>query len=175
MQQINKYSQSMRIMHWIVGTLILAMLCVGLYMTSDLALPENKRPLYNLHKSFGIVAIFLVIIRISVRLRSQIPQLPKEVSFTQKQLALKGHYFMYCLLILIPITGFLMSEVGGYPIMFFGYELPHFLPKNQSIAKFMNQSHTVLNYTLIGMLVVHLAAPFKHYFIDNVNIWKRMM
>lgn len=174
MQQINKYNTRMRAMHWIVGILVLGMLCVGLYMTSDFAAPENRGQLYSLHKSFGLVAIFLIMIRISIRLRSQIPASPNQISSVQSNLALMGHYFIYFLLILIPSTGFLMSEFGGYPVMFFGYELPHFLLKNPEIARFMNQSHTALNYTLIGLLAIHLAAPFKHYFIDKVNIWKRI-
>lgn len=174
MKNIEKYSAGMRTMHWLVGVLILGMLVVGLYMTSDLALPENRMKLYSLHKSFGLVVIVLVIIRIVSRLRSKIPPLPSQISIQEQRLSLLGHYAMYVLITIIPISGFLMSEIGGYTVIFFGFEIPHFLPQSAAASKFFNKAHFVLNYTLIFMIFIHFSAPFKHYFVDKVNIWKRM-
>jgi cytochrome b561 len=51
-------------LHWIMTLLILGMLALGLYMTR-IPISLLKLKLYGIHKEFGMLILFLFIIRLS--------------------------------------------------------------------------------------------------------------
>lgn len=175
MQQISRYNKVMVLLHWFMALLILSMLGVGLYMTAKSTPSEVAYQLYPLHKSFGIIAFLLITLRLIIRYNSVIPALPIEISPLERKLARYGHYTIYALVSMIPVSGFLMSDFAGYPIRFFGLTIPLIFKHNVALASFFNTLHTVLNYALILLLSIHALAPFKHLLVDKVNIFKRMI
>lgn len=173
--QAKKYPIKMRIMHWTMSPLILLMLIAGLYMTSDFVSNQYKFQIYGIHKSVGILIILLLFTRFIIRQKSKVPSLPKEISKMDQKLATAGHHTMYLFMLLVPLSGYLMSAFGGYPVKMFGIPIPSIFEKNTDLGGFFHTAHWFLNYIFIGLILVHLVAPFKHYFIDKVNVWKRMV
>ena len=173
--QAKRYPAKMRIMHWVMSPLILLMLIAGLYMTSDFAPAQYKFSIYGIHKSMGLLLFVMIIMRFFIRRSSSVPPLPHELGKVQQKLAIAGHHFMYLCIFLIPISGYLMSVFGGYTVSFFGIPLVNLFAKNEALGAFFYKAHSVLNYILICLLIGHIIAPFKHYFIDKVNVWKRMI
>lgn len=49
--------------HWITALLICGLLFVGFYMV-DMAYSEDKLALYALHKSFGLLVLLMVFVRV---------------------------------------------------------------------------------------------------------------
>ena len=94
-------------------------LCAGLIMVKSLATWQPT--LLYLHKSFGIVTLTLVIIRLLVRAISVVPALPSSLSNIQKAGAKASLYLLYALILVLPITGFLMQYNAGRPVDFFGF------------------------------------------------------
>ena len=71
---LGRYSLAMRIMHWVLAALIISLLIVGILMTEYMDAP-GKFEYYKLHKAFGIMALFLIIIRIAIRFKTSSPKI----------------------------------------------------------------------------------------------------
>src|SRR5512136_702699 len=118
-----KYPVAMRVLHWLMATIIVGMVCVGWTMVSmDDKVPAKFELLYPWHKSFGMLILLLVIVRIATRLRSSIPPEPEALAAWEKGLSKVAHVALYVLMIAVPCMGYSMSstytESDG--VFFFG-------------------------------------------------------
>jgi len=170
---MEKYNLSMRILHWVVALMIFALLYVGITMTDMPEGPERIK-IYNMHKSFGLSLLILAIIRLINRLYSKIPQYPVELNNRDVKLSKATVHILYLLIIIMPISGYFMSSFGGYAVIFFGYTLPQILPVMPDVASFFRSAHYLIGMTLIAVIALHLLGSIKHYFVEKVNLLKRI-
>lgn len=162
-------------LHWLIGLMILTSLGVGLYMVG-LALSPDKLRLYSWHKWAGVTIFMLVLIRSLWRLTHPAPPLPDDVPVWQRKVAEATHYALYALMIVIPLTGWLMSSAKGFQTVYFGVvPIPDLLAKNEGLGETLALVHRYLNYTMIGLVIAHIAAALKHHFIDKDDILRRML
>ena len=173
-----KYSLNSRILHWLMALIIISLLAVGIYMTNFLSKEsEYRMDFYNLHKSFGVLVIFLFTLRIVNRIANKPPTLPESMSKFEKFSAHFAHILLYILMIFVPIAGYLMSNSYGYPVKLFGLEMPFLVQKNFDLAGLYGKLHMYAAYLLIGTIVVHVAGALKHRFFDKPehDVLKRML
>jgi len=173
-----KYPLSSRIIHWIMALLIFFMLGLGLYMTK--VLPKdapNHLQIYELHKSFGVLVLILVLVRIINRLVKGAPPLQETIAKIERILAHLGHFGLYVLMVVVPLSGFLMSNSFGFQVKFFGIELPFLTGQNFDRGKIFALAHQLLAYTLLALVIVHILAALKHRFFDKPenDVLKRML
>lgn len=162
-------------LHWLIGLMILVSFGVGLYMV-DLSLSPTKLRLYSWHKWAGVTIFALVFIRCIWRLTHAAPALPVEMPRWQRIAAEASHYLLYALMIAIPLSGWLMSSAKGFQTVYFGVlPIPDLLDKNKELGETLALVHKVLNFTMIGIVIVHAAAALKHHFIDKDDILRRML
>jgi cytochrome b561 len=173
-----KYTLLMRLLHWLIAILILGMIGVGWYMSG---LPDEhptKYDIYAIHKSIGITLLGLIVIRLLVRFFSPIPELPKELSWWEKLLTKTVHFFLYLLMLMVPVSGYLMSDFAGFPVEWFGIEVPGFVPDNMESSEGAQSAHGILPYILLGLIGLHLLGSLKHRFLDknkDTDVLKRML
>ncbi len=160
--------------HWSVGVLVLILLPVGFLMTG-MEFSPSKLTLYMLHKSFGITVLVLVIGRAAWRIISPRPKkLPTHKEWEDK-LAKAVHFALYVCLILMPLSGWVMSSAGGFPATFFGlFPLPVLMQKNEDVFEITRNVHTVIAWSILGLLALHFAGAFKHHLIDRDETLQRM-
>ena len=162
-------------LHWLIGFMILVSLGVGLYMV-DLTLSPQKLRLYSWHKWAGVTIFMLVLMRCAWRLTHAAPPLPLHLPRWQRAIAESTHYFLYALMIIIPLTGWLMSSAKGFQTVYFGVlPIPDLLHKNKELGETLGLVHKYLNYTMIGLVIVHIGAALKHHVIDKDDILRRML
>lgn len=162
-------------LHWVMAILVIGMLCLGLYMTG-LSISLEKLKLYGLHKSFGVLIFMLVIIRLTWRFSSIIPALPFTLATWQKIAAHASHVALYACLLIMPLTGWLMSVTAGIPVSFFGlFLLPAPFATDHQWHEFFRQIHTWCAFGLIGLICIHVAAALQHHFIYKDTILRRML
>ena len=76
----------------------------------------------------------------------------------------------------MPLSGYTASAASGYGVSFFGIDLPTFFTERHGeISHLAITIHVYGAYILTGLLILHIAAPFKHYFIDKINIFRRII
>lgn len=169
----DSYGLVAKIFHWPMALIILGLILVGLYMSSIAPSPEKLQMIYY-HKSFGILILWLVGLRIIWRAFSTQPAAIENHRSWERLLAKLVHLFLYIAMIGMPLSGWLMSSAGEYPVPFFGLEMPDLVSKDPDLGKLMYNVHEVLAYMLIVVIGLHSLGALKHHFIDKDETLKRM-
>ncbi|MBM3589963.1 MAG: cytochrome b [Alphaproteobacteria bacterium] len=173
-----KYALSSRLLHWLMAIIIFSTLALGIYMDEFLSNDStNRYPIYDLHKSMGILVLILLIIRIANRFIKTPPALPSSIRPIEQKLARLGHLSLYFLMLTTPISGYLMSRFAGYPVTFFSLELPNLVGTNFALAKICTEIHEISAYGLLGIIIIHILAVIRHRFFDKPenDILKRII
>ncbi|MDA8260127.1 MAG: cytochrome b [Betaproteobacteria bacterium] len=162
-------------LHWLIAFAIIGSFSVGLYMV-DLPLSPQKLKIYSWHKWAGVTIFLCVVLRLGWRLLHRPPELPAGVPVWQRSLAAATHVLMYLLMIVVPLSGWLMSSAKGFQTVWFGVlPLPDLLTKNAELGDLLQQMHKLLNYSMAALVFAHLGAALKHHFIDRDDILARML
>lgn len=161
-----------RILHWLMATMILTMLFVGVGMMTSLTL----RPwLLNLHIPLGVAVLLLAIVRLINRLLTPVPQLPDQMPGWQKYSATILHWVFYVLMFALPLSGWAQLSSGGFSVRLYpGLHLPPILPQNPTYHALMHDLHRIMAWSFFFMVVGHLSAALIHGFIYRDNILRSM-
>ncbi|MEM6677485.1 MAG: cytochrome b [Pseudomonadota bacterium] len=171
--------------HWLAGGVILFQLGMGFYMVNFLG-PFERFAEVQVHKSWGFVAFMLIAIRMIWRALNPTPAEPPMPDW--QRLASRGsHIALYVLMVLLPVTGWLMStssplnDVDAYPMqiknMVFGlFEMPDPFPEgDRDLSGIFMAIHMYAAFSLAALLVLHVAAALKHEFVDRDGLLMRMI
>jgi cytochrome b561 len=181
-----KYTKTAIILHWLIALAIILQLSFGLWMVEAIKVDQTRNiayEVYQYHKSFGIIILILSLIRVIYRFFYKAPDLPSSMNYFEIIASKISHYSLYFLMIAIPLMGWAMVSTSPYglPTMIFGlFEWPHlsFLNKISNaleLNRFFNNSHELLSYSMIILLLIHIAAVVKHHFINKDGLIKRML
>jgi cytochrome b561 len=171
----NGYTRTALSLHWLIALLILSAFTLGLYM-HELPLSPYKLRLYSYHKWLGVTVFLLVCFRLYWRLTHRPPALPERMPRWERLAAEGVHYLLYALMLLIPLSGWLMSSAKGFQTVWFGVlPLPDLVGKDKALGDMLQALHELLNYTLAGLLAGHIGAALKHHFIERDDILARML
>ena len=169
------YTGMAKTLHWLIALLLTGLLALGFYM-HDLPLSPQKLQLYSWHKWAGVSTFLVVMVRLAWRITHQPPALPWRMSRVQQLAAHAGHLGLYVLMMVIPLSGWLMSSAKGYQTVWFGIlPIPDLLAKNKELGDLLAVVHSSLNWILVAMVLIHIAAALKHHFIDKDDILHRML
>ena len=165
-----KYPLTMRILHWSMALIILGMVWAGWTMVSlNDRVPAKFDLFYPWHKSFGMLILILVLVRLATRLRASTPPLPEGLAPWEARTAKIGHTALYVLMLVVPCMGYAMSSsfTQSDGVFFFGINLPELLPKNDARFAVFQALHRYLAYTLLILVILHVAGALKHRFLDK--------
>jgi len=167
------YGAIAKSLHWLIALIIFGLIPLGLYMVQMPYGPE-KLDAYAWHKSFGLLVLWLAGFRILWRFWSQPPDELDTHAPWEQFLAKGAHFLLYTAMIGMPVSGWIMSSAGEFPVPFFGIEMPDLAVKDPDLFSQMRFVHTTLAYILIGVIGMHVAGAFKHHIIDRDSTLKRM-
>ena len=169
-----RYDRFSVLLHWLMAALLLTQLALGLWMTD---LPKDSSGIraywFNVHKSIGMLLGLLVIVRIGWVFVRTAPQ-AFVLTRAQQTLALANHRLLYLCMLLAPLSGFLGSVFSGYPIKFFGMQLPKIAERWDSAKALMSILHQVSVYAMLLLIAVHVLAFVHHQFILKDGLIRRM-
>lgn len=169
-----RYTTPAIVLHWLTAALIFLAFPLGVYM-SDLHFSPLKLQLFSYHKWLGVTVFLLFVMRLAWRARHTPPALPASIPAWQQRAAGGMHHLIYLLLAAIPVSGWLMSSAKGVPTVYLGVlQLPDLLSKDKALGETLENLHATLNYVLLALLVLHIAAALKHHFIDRDATLSRM-
>ena len=117
---MSKYNKIAILFHWTIAILIVANILLAT-LAEDL--PRAGRAVYmNPHKVIGISILILTVGRILWRLGHRPPTLPGQLAGLQATAGRTVHVLFYILIVLMPLTGWLMIGANGKaaPVDFFG-------------------------------------------------------
>ena len=171
----NHYTRTAITLHWVMALLIFTTFPLGVYM-HDLPISPDKLRLYSYHKWIGVTLFLLVLLRILWRATHRPPPLLDSMPRWEKIAAQSAHSLLYALMIIIPLSGWLMSSAKGVQTVWFGVlPLPDLVAKNKELGDLLQGVHVGLNFLLLGLIVAHAGAALKHHFIERDEILARMI
>ncbi|MDB5809518.1 MAG: cytochrome b [Betaproteobacteria bacterium] len=169
-----RYTSTAIALHWLIFALVAAGFSLAVYMV-DLPLSPLKLRYFSWHKWIGVTVFMLALVRLAWRLTHPAPSnaaMPR----WQQRAASAGHAALYALIIIIPISGWLYSSAAGVQTVYLGVvALPDLVGKDKALAQLLKSIHVTLNYTLLGIVIVHAAAALRHHFFDRDDVLKRML
>lgn len=171
----NQYGSISKFFHWTIAILVIVMLCFGFFLGD---LPKAmKGTAYMLHKSTGLLILALMILRILWTLINPKPQLPDTIPSYQRFLSHSVHYLLYVLVLIMPISGWILTMAANKVPSFYGlFQVPlPLIPHSKALAMNASQAHTIIAWLIIGFLSLHILAALKHLFINKDEIFSRMM
>ena len=163
-------------LHWTIAALVLLVqVPAGITMTSvEPGTVQNVG--YNIHKTTGIVIFLLAIVRLGWRWSHPVPGYAPDMPVWQARLARTTHAILYIVLFAMPITGFLYTAMGGFPVPFFMvYDLAQLVPENKPVAEVFKYAHLTLQFVLYVTVLLHVAGALQHYFVRKDGILRRML
>ncbi len=169
------YGTIAKTLHWAIVLLII--LQYVLAETAD-ELPNGveKLALLSRHKSFGMLILGLVIVRILWKLANRGRPAPVPMPAPQRIAAAAGHGLLYLLLLAQPISGWMMSASANYPVTFFGlFQFPAIIAPDQELHETLEEVHEVLFYSLAIIAILHALAALYHHFWMKDDALRRML
>jgi len=168
--------------HWITALLFLGLVGVGFTMTRLDPTDPQMFALFQLHKSLGITMFLLIVLRLAWRGVNVTPLLPQGMPKLERFAAHATHWALYAGLLLMPLSGWVIVSASpfGIPTIFFGFiELPHLSfvidsPNRAAIGKVASFFHWAAVWSLIGLVMLHAAAAFRHHLWLQDNVLRSM-
>ncbi|MFH7024525.1 MAG: cytochrome b [Heteroscytonema crispum UTEX LB 1556] len=162
--RLNSAFKELMSMHWWMAGCYLVLFVTGYFMTR---LPKElffRNPLYDFHKSIGIVTMALLTWRILILLRVWWRKYTKRPpTFTKEWFkTFFLHASLYIFMWAVPVTGFFLSNsFKADNVKFFGIVLPDIFPQNSEMVNVARSSHFWIAYTFLALIILHALAQWK--------------
>jgi cytochrome b561 len=168
------YSVTARVLHWVVAALVLFMVPVGIIIANEWGGPVQQ-PLYDLHKSVGVLLLPLVLARLLYRLTHPPMPLPADIPALQQFAAHATHWALYGLLIVQPVVGLIATSAYPAPLPMFGlFELPPVWPENRPLSERLFALHRWMGIAIAVVATMHIGAALHHHFVRRDRVLMRM-
>lgn len=162
-------------LHWLVAFTVFCMFGLGLWMTGLDYYDSWYQQGPLLHKSIGILLFFVLTFRLTWRFITPPPLGLSSHRRWEVKLAHTTHFLLYLLLLAIMMSGYLISTADARAIEVFDwFSIPATvtsIPEQEDTA---GQIHFILACSVIGLVLLHSVAAFKHHFIDRDRTLKRV-
>jgi cytochrome b561 len=169
------YGFTARALHWITAVIVIGMIPAGIYMANANPGPTQDL-LFDLHRSFGVVLLPIVLARLVYRFTHPPPPLPSDIPAIQRGAAHAVHYALYALLIVQPIVGWIATSAYRAPILVFWlFVLPPIWPVDRAFSDRMFLVHRALGITIAILALMHIAAALYHHFVRRDAVLLRML
>jgi cytochrome b561/polyisoprenoid-binding protein YceI len=175
------YGSVTKTFHWLTALLILTAIPLGV-IANQLGFETGpqiaqKAWLFSLHKTVGIMAFFVALLRILWAFSQTKPGLLNGDNAVEATAAEVVHWLLYFSLVLVPLSGWIhhAASQGFAPVFLpFGDTLP-LVPKSETLSHMASSMHWVLTKVLVASLLLHIAGALKHAVIDRDDTLKRML
>ena len=166
-----KYPKAMIIIHWLTVILLIIVFIKGKALEGLDFNAENMNT-FRTHAIPGMVILILTLIRLFVKRRNR-NNVPKEIEYygaVHKLMVNTVNKLIYILLILTPMIGFMMIYKTGVLAYDFGGAFPEGVHFNETLEVL----HKVFVFSLLGMVLLHVAGVVIYRVKTGENLVKRM-
>lgn len=169
----SRYTPTAIALHWLMALGLFGAIGMG-WWASELPMSPLRLKAINWHKWGGVTLLLLALLRLAWRAR-HLPPPALPAPRWQAQAAAAVHGLLYALMLLVPLLGWSYSNAAGFPVVWFGVlPLPDFIGADKALAETLKGLHRVAAWTLLVLILAHVAAALKHHFIDKDALLARM-
>lgn len=170
-----RYGAVAQFFHWAVVILI-AIQYTWAWRIDETEGLRARFELVTQHKTIGMTVLMLAILRLAWRLFHAPPPLPKHLANWEIWAAKLGHIALYCLIFIVPLSGWFYSQAAGYGDYWWGpISFPSLIEASTAAENFFYELHELLVKLLMAVVGVHILAALRHHFILKDDVLKRML
>ena len=181
-----RYSAAARTLHWVTALLIFAIVPLGWIFAEfktkgkpptgfEAPIPGTPFAYASVHKTIGLTIFVLVLARIVYRFVNRPPVLPGTMAPWEKGLAHASHWLLYLTLIVMPVSGYIMSSSGKNPISILGLVNFPKLPIAKETGDVAKEIHLFTQYALYALVIAHIGAIVWHLAVRRDGVLDRML
>jgi cytochrome b561 len=168
------YGPTAKILHWLTPALLVVQYLLG-WLMPDVKRDMSPGTMTNLHISFGLVILALVLARFAWRLSHRVApdgSLPAWQRGSSEAL----HLLLYALAFVTTITGWTFASMRGWTIIVFGIlPLPRLVAEGSPLGSTIGELHGTLIWVLLAAIGLHVVAALVHLVVYRDRIMQRML
>lgn len=181
MNGIPRYPLLLRLIHWLVAICVIGALVMGLTLgvlgfegARDTFGLDVTNAIYKYHKTFGIVILGLMVLRLMIRLFMHKPPYDTPMPRVNRILSNLVHGLLYLVLLVQPVLGWAATAAGDFPIQFFDWNLPKLVAKDEALSAMLYHIHFGVGLLLLVLVTVHVTAALFHRLSVGDTVMKRI-
>lgn len=162
-------------LHWLTLVLLIGAFTLAVSMV-NMPFSPRKLEFYSWHKWVGVTIFLVVLLRLAWRLVNPVPPQPESIPRWQRRFAGLSHAALYAILIVMPVTGWIMSSALNLPVVYLGLvHIPSPFGVDRALGEAMKVVHLSLAVTLLVLVAIHALAALYHHFVLRDEVLRRML
>jgi len=164
-----------KLLHWAIALLILFLIWLGWYMVDLTYYDKWYNASLHWHRALGLLVLALALCKIGWQFYSPVPHVTTLKPW--ESIGSRGmHLLLLVMMVLIPVTGYLISTSAGKSIpLFAGLELPALVHVDTELRDLAIEVHFWLAYATAFLAAGHAGAALKHQFLNRDGTLARML
>jgi cytochrome b561 len=174
------YGSLTKLCHWLVVALFAFQFAAANIMLrlddGRVFLGLGQDVYYNWHKSIGLLALLIAVVRLAARRSGQLPPWAPTLSTSERRFIHRAEQVLYAAMFLMPVSGFLYVMAGGYGVNLFGVmDLPNPIGTWLVLATAAKWMHIAGAYALVAALAGHVGLVLWHTLMLRDGLLARML
>src|SRR3984893_9270553 len=168
------YGTTAKVFHWLIVALLIVQFPLGWFMP-DIHRGMKPGDAMTFHISFGITILALMALRLFWRITH--PVAPASSLPAWQRLSSEAvHWLLYALVFATTMTVWIFASERGWSIsLFFAVPLPMLPTEGSLLANSLGKWHGTMEWALLLVISLHVAAAMAHTFIFRDRIMQRML
>ncbi len=172
----DRFGAPSRLLHWTIAVLILALVWLGWYMVDLTYYDKWYNASLHYHRSLGLLVLALVLVKLGWQCCTPAPRPVAGLRPWERIGAKLMHWALWGMMLLIPVTGYLISISAGKPVQLFNwFALPALVAVDETLREQAIAVHYYLSYAALALAAGHAGAALKHHFINRDDTLRRML
>jgi cytochrome b561 len=168
-----QYGTTAKVFHWLIVALLLVQYLIG-WLMPDIHRGPPGIPM-TFHISVGMVILVLIVLRFAWRIAH--PVAPESSLQPWQRLSSEAvHWLLYALVLATTVTGWVFASFRGWGVSFFFMTpIPMLASENAAAGKAIDGLHQAMEWALLAVIGIHVAAALVHLFVYRNRIMQRML
>lgn len=168
-------------LHWSIAFFMIAAMTCSIWAAQlDPEIAEHRRLwpilIMQLHKPLGFTALVLIVVRVVWTLTGRRPRLPNNMSAREVFLSKAAHIALYALMLIVPFSGWFMSQYADSTVNYFGlFEIDNLVAANKERVGQLHPVHVYLGLFTLALVVFHIAAALFHQYVRRDDVLVKML
>ena len=176
----DSYGSLTKTLHWLVVVLFAFQYAAANIMLrmddGGVALGLTQATYYNWHKSIGLMALVVAVLRLLARRSGRLPDWAPTLSERERAFIHRAEQVLYAAMFVMPVSGFVYVMAGGYGVNLFGvWNLPNPIGNWPALGTAAKWTHFVAAYVLALTLAGHLGLVLWHTLVLRDGLLLRML
>ncbi len=175
-----RYGALTKALHWGIVLLFALQYAGGLTMTrlepGASAAGLSGDTLFNWHKSLGLVALAVAVVRVWARRTGSLPPWAPTLESGEQRLIHRYEQLFYAAMFVMPVSGLLYVMAGGYGVLLFNvWPLPNPIGEVKALAAAARWAHWLAGLALGLGILVHAGLVLRHHLLLKDGLLRRML